>query len=358
MTGERVTIQDVALRAGVSLGTASRVLNGHKAVNPEMRARVEQAIVELGYRPNAVAQSMRRGTSRAIAIMLREITLPVLASFVKAAQQVLRGAGYSLILAGSDDQRERELELLDALSTRRVDGLILTTASEADADLLRMREALRVPVVLLDRTTPASFDALLVDHRAGMREAIDYLLRLGHRRIALLTGSENVRPAAERVLGYRDAFDAAGIPVDPALIRTRSFTAEFGYEESLALLGGRAPPTALIAGGIAMLPGVLRAVRAKGLGVPDDISIIGSCDSDLAELASPPVSVLRWDYAMLGKAAAELLLDRLERDRDRPARRIEIGAELVIRGSCAPPPKRLRKPTGSTTRMLQTGVSP
>lgn len=358
MKGDRVTIHDVAKRAGVSVGTASRVLNGYANVGPEMRARVEQAIVDLGYRPNAVAQSMRRGHSRAIGIMLREFTLPVLASFIQAAQQVLRSAGYSLILAGSGDQREREIELLDALSSRRIDGLILTTSSEADEDLLRRREALQFPVVLLDRSVPSSFDALLIDHRTGVRRAVEYLLELGHRRIALITGSLNVRPAAERVRGYKDAFRRAGIAPDPDLILAGSFSAEFGYKETLAMLGRR-PPTALIAGGIAMLPGVLRALREEGLRVPEDISIIGTCDSDLAELGTPPISVLRWDYALLGKTGAELLLDRLNGDRHRPPRRIKVDAELVIRGSCAPPLKRAKRLSkGQMKRTLRSGDSP
>jgi LacI family transcriptional regulator len=357
MGAERVTIQDVAKRAGVSLGTVSRVLNGQKSVGPEIRARVEQAIIDLGYRPNAVAQSMRRGNSRAVGIMLREFTLPVLAGFIKAVQQVLRGAGYSLILAGSDDQREREIELLDALSSRRIDGLILTTSSEADEDLLQRRAALQVPVVLLDRTVPATFDALLIGHRAAVRRAVEYLLKLGHRRIALLTGAESVRPAAERVLGYRDAFERAGIELDLDLIRARNFGAEFGYRETLILLGRRPPPTALIAGGIAMLPGVLRAVRERGLRIPDDVSIIGSCDSDLAELGTPPVSVLRWDYARLGRVAAELLLERIEGDRNGPPRQIEVDAELVIRGSCGPPPARRRNEQGQMKRTLRSEVS-
>ena len=337
MGAERVTIQEVAKRAGVSLGTVSRVLNGQKTVGPEIRARVERAICDLGYRPNALAQNMRRGHSRAVGIMLREFTLPVLAGFIKAVQQVLRSAGYSLILAGSDDQREREIELLDALSSRRIDGLILTTSSEADEELLERQEALQIPVVLLDRTVPANCDALLIDHRTVVCRAVEYLLSLGHRRIALLTGSESVRPAAERVLGYRDAFAQAGVELDPDLIRTRSFTTEFGYRETLVLLSRRPPPTAFIAGGIAMLPGVLRAVRERGLRVPDDVSVIGSCDSDLAELGTPPISVLRWDYVRLGRVAAELLLERLEGDRNGPPRRITVEAELIIRGSCAPP---------------------
>jgi LacI family transcriptional regulator len=334
---ERPTIKDVARKAGVSLGTASRVLNGHKSVSPEMRARVEQAILALGYRPDAVAQSMRRGATRTNCIIIHDITIPVLASFVKSAQDVLQDAGYTLIIAGSEDRRERELEVLNVFSRRRIDGLIMTTASERDPVLLKAREALRIPVVLLDRETPAHFDAVLIGHRDGTRRAVEHLLDLGHRRIALLSGTETVRPSAERVLGYQDAFKARGLELDPELIRTQSFTADFGYVETSALLGLKRPPTAILAGGIAMMPGTLRAIRAHGLKVPDDISLIAGSDSDLAELATPPITAVRWSYAEIGKAAAQLVLDRLERDPDRPPRRIRFSTELVIRESCAPP---------------------
>ena len=334
---ERPTIKHVARKAGVSLGTASRVLNGHKSVSEEMRRRVEQAILDLGYRPDAVAQSMRRGATRTVGIVIRDITVPVLAGFVKSAQDVLQDAGYTLIIAGSEDRRERELDVLSVLSRRRIDGLIMTTASEHDPALLKARQALRIPVVLLDRETPADFDAVLLGHREGTCRAVDHLLDLGHRRIALLSGSEAVRPAAERVLGYQDAFKARGLELDPELNCTRSFTADFGYIETSALLGQDRPPTAIIAGGIAMMAGTLRAIRAHGLEVPRDVSLIAGCDSDLAELATPPVTAVRWSYAEIGKAAAQLVLDRLEHDPDRPTRRVRFATEFVIRQSCAPP---------------------
>lgn len=338
---DRPTIKDVARRASVSLGTASRVINGHKSVSDDIRARVEQAIVDLGYRPDAVAQSMRRGATRTIGIVIRDITVPVLAGFVKSAQEVLEEAGYTLITASSDDRREREVDILTALSRRRVDGLIMTTSSELDPLVINAQESIGSPVVLLDRETPASFDAVLIDHCEGTRRAVEHLLDLGHHRIALLTGSETVRPSADRVLGYQDAFEARGLAVDPDLIRTHSFAAEFGYVETSALLGQQQPPTAIIAGGIAMLAGALRAIRAHALRVPDDISLIGNSDSDLAELATPPITIIRWSYAEIGKTAAQFILDRIESDPERPPRRVRFATELVIRGSCAPPPTRL-----------------
>jgi len=334
---ERPTIRDVAHKARVSLGTASRVINGHKSVREEIRARVEQAIVELGYRPDAVAQSMRRGATRTIGIVIRDITVPVLASFVKSAQEVLREAGYTLIVASSEDRRERELEILNAFGRQRIDGLIIATASERDPQLLKARESLRSPVVMLDREVPARFDAVLVAHREGTRRAIEHLLDLGHQRIALLTGSETVRPSMERVLGYQDAFKARSVDIDPELIRTSSFSSDFSYVETSALLGQSRPPTAIIAGGIAMLPGTLRAIRAHSLRIPADISLIGTCDSDLAELATPAITIVHYDFAEIGKAAAQFVLDRIERDPERPPRRVKFATELIVRASCAPP---------------------
>jgi LacI family transcriptional regulator len=335
--GLRPTLRDVARIAGVSLGTASRVLNRYASVKSDLRLRVEKAIVELGYRPDAVAQSMRRGATQTIGVVIRDITVPVLAGFVKSAQDVLYEAGYTLVLASSDDRHDRELDLLNGLLRRRVDGFIMTTVSERDPDLLNARAAVRTPVVLLDRELPASFDAVLVAHREGMRQAVSHLLDLGHRRIALLTGSEAVRPGLERVLGYQDAFRERALELDPDMIRARSFTPEFAYVESSMLLGRKRPPTAIIAGGIAMLAGVLRAIRAHSLAVGEDVSVVGASDSDLAELATPPITVVRWSYAEIGRAAAQLLLDRIERDPDHAPRRIKFPSELVIRASCVPP---------------------
>lgn len=322
------------------MGTASRVLNGQKSVSEDMRVRVERAIVNLGFKPNALAQSMRRGDTQTIGVVIRDITIPALAEFVKSAQDVLHKAGYTLLVACSEDQPDRELELLTAFSRKRVDGLIMTTASEQDSTLLKARMALRVPIVMLDREQPSSFDAVLIAHREGTRRATEYLLDLGHRRIALLTGPTTVRPAFDRVRGYKAAFQARGIAIDKKLIRTEDFTADFGYMETSALLSQKQPPTAIIAGGIAMLGGVLRAVQSKQLRIPNDISIIGSSDTELAQLATPPITVVRWSYGEVGKIAAQLLIERLERSPNRSPQRVLTHTDLVIRASCAAPSGR------------------
>jgi LacI family transcriptional regulator len=317
------------------LGTASRIINGQKSVSDDMRIRVERAIGDLGFKPNALAQSMRRGDTQTIGVVIRDITIPALAEFVKAAQDTLHKAGYTLLVASSEDQPQRELELLTAFSCKRVDGLIMTTASEQDSVLLKARMAMGVPIVMLDREEPPGFDAVLIAHRDGTRRATDYLLDLGHRRIAIITGPTTVRPAIERVRGYKSAFQSRGIAIDKKLIRTADFTADFGYMETCALLSQKQPPTAIIAGGIAMLGGVLRAIHSKHLRIPDDISVVGSSDTELAQLATPPITVVRWSYAEIGRIAAQLLVERLGRSPTRSAQRVLTPTDLVIRASCA-----------------------
>ncbi|MDP3138534.1 MAG: substrate-binding domain-containing protein, partial [Burkholderiaceae bacterium] len=225
------------------------------------------------------------------------------------------------------------------LRRRRIDGLIMTTAAEADPDLTEARRRLDFPVVLFDRDVNGTADCVLVDHAEGIRQATQYLLSLGHRRILLLTGGINTYPARARIEGYKAAHAAVGADIDPALIRTTGFDAITGFRESAAAFEGAQRPTAVIAGGLDMLAGVLKAARARKLRIPQDVSVIGGADSDLAMLATPAVSVVRSDYSELGNACAHLILERIGAAgaTTTAPRRIIFPPELVIRDSCAPP---------------------
>jgi LacI family transcriptional regulator len=332
----RPTIRDVAQSAGVSVGTVSRVLNGNKTVGPVIRKRVERVIAKLKFMPDAAAQGMR-GTKRAVGIIIRDITVHALASFVKSAQRVFLDAGYILVIGCSEDLPKREIELLESLR-RRLDGLIMSTASEDDPEIAAIRNSLEIPLVLLDRESDAEIDTVTMAQRDGTRKAVLHLLELGHRDIALVTGPTTVLSARERILGYHDAFAEMKIAVNPDFIKAESFTAEYAYIAVSDLLCGRHRPTAIVAGGISMLTGMLRACSTERLRIPQDISIIGCGDSDVAELTSPPMTVIRWNYNSVGEAAAHLIIDRIK-DPTLPTRRLRFPTELVIRGSCAPPPK-------------------
>jgi LacI family transcriptional regulator len=349
-TPKKVTIREVAKRAKVSVGTASRVINNVSNVSPRIQARVKDAIEKLNYKPDPVAQSMRSGESRTIGVLVRDINSTALATFVNGAQDVLNEGGYTLLLACSDERKERELRFLDTAVSRRVDGLIMTTVSETDKDLVAVRRQITLPVVLFDREIPRSLDSLLIGHGQGTIQALEHLYSLGHRSIALLTGDVSVYPARARVYAYQQFAAARGLKLDPQLLRTRSFSEANAFLETSALLGRARPPTALVLGGISMLPGALRAVRSHGLRIPEDISIVGSGESDLAMLASPAISVVRWDYAEVGRTCARLLLDRLKGTAPDTPRRILVPAEYVIRESCASPRKQQRKQDRSNRR--------
>lgn len=331
------TIRDVARVAGVSLGTVSRVLNLNDTVREDIRVRVHDAIESLGYAPNLVAQSMRSRSTQTVGCIIREISISPLAAFVRAAHDVLHEAGYALLLTNSEGSPERERELLKRLNRRQADGMMLglyTPMDEAFSEFLR---GLDVPIVVVDRDTPAWADAVMADHAASTRLMTDHLLTLGHRRIAIITGREDLHPASARLRGYRAAHEQRGIAVDPQLVITSSFLANAAFGVMSSLLSTRQPPTAVIAAGIDMLSGVLKAIRAKGYNIPHDISVVAVGDSSLAELYSPPISVERWDQSEVGRAAASLLLDRIAGRSGAEPRRVILPTEFVYRQSTAPP---------------------
>jgi LacI family transcriptional regulator len=194
--------------------------------------------------------------------------------------------------------------------------------------------------VLLDRDRPAELDAVTLDHRGGLRAATEYLLGLGHTRIALITGHPRTWPGRERIAGFEEALAAAGAEARAqSVVRTGGFSAEFGFREASALLSAAAPPTAIIAGGMGMLPGPLQAARDRGLNIPRDLSLIAGADTDLAALATPAVTAVRWSGTDEGRMAVQLLLNRLNGNRASPPQRILLSTELIKRKSCAPPPR-------------------
>ncbi len=334
--GKRLTIVDVARAAGVSVGTVSRVLNGSANVRAALREKVQSAIKELGYAPNAVARSMRIQSTHTIGCVIREINLSALAAFVRAAHDVLDDAGFSLVLSNSEGRMERERELLARLSGRRADGIMIGPYSPITDEFDAFLHRLHIPIVLIDRDLPSWADAVMTDHAKGVRDATEHLLRLGHRDIALITGSPELYPARERIRGYQEAMRSRGIEPEPRLIETSSFLPDKGFRFTSSALASLRPPTAIIAGGIGMLPGVLQAIRVRGLRIPEDISVVGAGDSELSELHTPPISIQRWDQAEIGRVAASLLLDRIQGRADAAPRHVLLPNEFVARESTGP----------------------
>jgi len=333
------TIIDVARVAGVSVGSVSRVLNSNPSVTARVSSKVRKAIAELDYRPNTAAQSMRSQVSKTVGCIIRDIDILGLASFVRAAHDVFLEAGYALLLSNSEGRVERERQLISVMASRRADALLIAQCSETDPELIAGLERAKVPIVLFDREHPDWADAVTIDHRGGIRRAIGRLVQLGHTRIALITGGEALFPARERIIGFKKAHEDLGLAVNPAYIRAGSFQAAFGYEQTSLLVSLENRPTAILAGGIEMLPGIIRALRMKGLSIPQDISLVGTLNSDLAELYEPPISVIKWNYSDVGRTAARFALDRLRGNNSPACNRLIVPTEFVMRESCGAAPK-------------------
>jgi len=333
---DRITIRDVAKKAGVSLGTASRALNRTGRVSDAAIAAVNKAARELDYRPDVVARSLRTRSSGVIGLLVSDLANPLYARIITAAEAALQAEGYSLLVASTHNERKREESLIEIFRGRRVDALILGPCEKESAELIeKLTEDL--PVVALDRDFGANSVGILVGHASGAFQATQYLLNLGHTRIALLTPGTELRTGKERIAGFRKAFEARGLTPDPALIRAERSAMQFAFSEAMSLLSYAERPTAFICLGTRILSGVLQAIRHTGHSVPQDVSVISIGDTDLSQLFSPTITSLSWDLDVMGTCAAQLVLKHL--DRQLPTAhsdRIAIKTQLILRESCAP----------------------
>jgi LacI family transcriptional regulator len=220
----------------------------------------------------------------------------------------------------------------------RADGVILTLNNEQDFRTIARLKELRIPSVLLDRELPLDIDAVLTDHAPGLRQATNYLIGLGHRRIAIITAGSDIRPGRERVRGFIEAFEKSGLPAPKDLIRSQSLSVDFGFREASVLLQMRERPTAIIAAGNRILVGVLRAVQQQNVSIPRDLSLIACDRSDVALLYPGPITLIDRAVEEIGRTAAQLLLERLAGQSSRPAQRILFPTQLILGGSCLPVP--------------------
>ena len=333
----RATIVDVAREAGVSLGTVSRVINGNASVRAELRHRVLATADRLGYAPHPAAQQMRAASARAVGVMVSDMANPLFAATVAGTEEVLYRSGYNMILTNSRDRPETEQEIISLFERRRFDGMIVTLSREDDPATLQLLDRLSTPTVLLERACHLPIDSVATDHYAGVLQAVQYLLGLGHRRIGLVTVTKAALPGRSRGEAYMAAHKAARVPVDDALLSFDGFLPDAGYHAAYRMLVSPRPPTALVAGATQM-PGVLKAVRTLKLPVPRRLSLVSIGDTEVASLHQPPLTAVRWELRKVGAAAAELLLARLTgSDQAKGPRRITLPTELVLRQSCARP---------------------
>lgn len=326
-------MRDVGALAGVSLKTVSRVINRDPTVSPEIVGRVNRAVELLGYRPNLAATSLRRADRKTatVGLLLEDVANPFSSALHRAVEDVARERDMLVFAGSSDEDPVREQEVLAALVSHQVDGLIVVSSDHGHGELLMERRRSGLPMVFLDRPAPVpEIDSVTTDNRIGACAAVRHLAARGHRRIAFLGDLHSIWTAGERERGYLDGLAAAGLPVHPEIVRRDVRSGDQALQTALELFAAADPPTALFTAQNLITVGAVRALRQ--LGLQHRVALAGFDDVQLADLLDPPVTVVAQDPPELGRTAARLLLSRLDGE-DGPARHVVVPSRLVPRGS-------------------------
>jgi LacI family transcriptional regulator len=337
------TISDVAKRAGVSAMTVSRVLNGTGYTSVETRARVEAAVEELGYVPNALARQLRSKRTKTIALLVSDISNPFFTTIARGVEDVAMGHGFSVMYCNTDESEAEEERYLLMLIERQVDGVLLVPA-RSSGESFRLLHNHHVPVVTLDRRVDArGVDTVLCDSEAGAHALAGHLLELGHRRIAVLTGRPTISTSVDRVAGARRALEEAGLELPDELVHYGGFL--FGKSnqadghrmtQQMLAAAGEMPSAVLCANNFIAF-GAIRALREAGLRVPDDISVVAFDDLPEEWISEPFLTVAAQPAYRIGHEAAELLLRQIEGHQEPTGQSIVLPFEMRIRRSSAPP---------------------
>ncbi|GGE23081.1 transcriptional regulator [Primorskyibacter flagellatus] len=330
----KITIRDVARRAGVSLGTASRAMNAAPGVMARTRATVEAAARELGYQPNAAARALRSRSSRLIGCLFTDLENPLYARLYNSLQDRMAEEGFVTLINASSGRADRESRAVQTFAERGLDAIVVAPGNETDADLLALLRDFPAPIVVVDRDIEIGADRVLFDHDAGIRAAVSYLAGLGHRRILPVFSPIDTRPGRMRSTAFDAAMAEAGLDVPLRVAPDTPNSPVFA--EVCAALAGPDRATAMIVQGTHVLSSALNALARLGLRVPEDMSLIAIGDSATTTDHVPALTALRLDRDGMVALIADRLLARI-RGLDGPRQDDVIAYELVKRGSCMPP---------------------
>jgi LacI family transcriptional regulator len=306
------TLSDVAKIAQVSPSTVSRILNGTAVVSSEKRKQVEDAIASLGYRPNVMAQGLAKGRSMTVGVITQSISSPFYGEILAGIEQGFADSGYHPMFISGHWRADEEREAIEILMSRRSDALMVLGGQLEDQYLLEL--AKQVPVVAIGRVIVGlESQCIHVDQVGGAALAVGHLVELGHRRIAHITGPDSNREASERLAGYRQALEMAGLAVDQDLVMAGNFLEQSGYLAMEQLLSRYTDVTAVFAANDQMAFGARLSLYRRGIRVPEDVSIVGFDDLFVSSYSTPPLTTVRQPADEMGRAAAELTFALLEK---------------------------------------------
>jgi LacI family transcriptional regulator len=358
---EKVTIAEVAKRAGVSTATAGRVLGGYGYSRQQIKEKVREAAEDLGYRPNLLARGLITGKTKTIGVVAGDIQSPFYASILRGVSDVTRAAGFGILLTNSDEQIDRELEAVQLLREKQVDGLIIAPSDLVHSPHLQAAVRDGCPVVLIDRVVrDLDADSVCIDNHSASRDCVMRLIDAGHRRIGLVAelerweggniedflsaaaagriDSSSLFPSWQRLYGYVEAMYAAGVAVDLDLLgRVGVYSADGARKETQRLLQMPDRPTALFTADGLMSAAAMEVITSLDLQIPRDLSLICFDDLDWMSFIKPGIAAVVQPLIEMGEAAGRLMLARISGDEDEP-QRLALQPTFARRGSIAAPP--------------------
>lgn len=327
-----VTISDVAKLANVSTATVSRVLSNSGNVKKETTEKVLEAIQKLNYQPNILARQLRKLETKTILVVVPDITNTFFSKILRGIEHVAIENDYEVLLGDTGNNVERERVYLDILRQKKADGMILLTA-RLESHLLE-EIASEFPVVLAcEYLEGSTIPTVSIDNVSSARKATEYLINLGHRRIGFISGPLNVILSRDRLKGFRQAMAQHNIPIESFLVQEGDFSFESGYNMMMKFLALDQPPTAVFAANDEMAIGAIKAIKSKGLHVPDDISVVGFDDIQFASIYEPALTTISQPMFEIGKKAMELLIKLINKDQLEKNQYI-LRDRLIIRDTC------------------------
>jgi DNA-binding LacI/PurR family transcriptional regulator len=327
-----VSIVEIAKAAGVSHSTVSRALRHSPLVSAYTGQRIRRLAQEMGYVPSAIGRGLAMQSTRTIGLVVTSIADPFVAEIVRGVEEQAMDHGYSLFLCQSGAQPQREVAAVTALHENRVAGVIVTS-SRVGERYLPLLEQMQVPTILINNERAGQYVGFVaIDDIGGGRLATEYLLALGHRRIAYISGWPEAKSSADRLQGYSEALHSRGLAIHPDLVGAGTGSTDGGYEAMQGLLRFRPRPTAIFCYNDMTAIGALRALHEEGVRVPAQVSVIGFDDIPMAAYATPPLTTIAQPKYEMGQLAMRMLLDRLSKEQQ--VQNVVLQGELVVRGSC------------------------
>ncbi len=337
---KKMTIKDIARLGGVSITTVSKIINGKDHdISQATIDRINQIMAEQRYVPNKLAGSLVTKTTKTIGLVIPDITNPFFPELVRGAEDRAQEAGYSIFFCNSDDQPEKENQYIISLLEKMVDGIVFTAAS-TDSSSLRAMHHINSPVVLVDRVIDLEEvkASIVVTNEKGAYEGTKYLIELGHKKILHITGPKMGQICQEREMGYRQALGEAGIEIEDANVRYGHFKIDWGYKAMTEIESENRDYTAVFCGNDLIALGVMKYLKEKGKKIPEDCSVLGFDDIQIASHVDPPLTTIMQPKYQMGYQAVNVMVRLLNGETfDAQSKTIVLNTELIVRSTCSSP---------------------